>query len=131
MKPSINCVMQGFATGFGVTVDDARNGVLWCDAVEAAFEAWALCIEFDQQQYRFLLVDESWRPRKLKDNTNCRHPAYFGALKEMTYGWVNCTFFCFCLSYPLCNVHQPPIAERIHSILSLVRSLQALARGGV
>ena len=44
--------LQRFRKKMGLAdINDVRNGVVWCDALEAAWEAWALAIGCDGQEY--------------------------------------------------------------------------------
>ena len=50
------------------TISDLRNGVIWCEVVEAAYTAGSLAIGVDDQNdLRIVVLDREWLPWKVRD----------------------------------------------------------------
>lgn len=80
--------LRRYLRQIGLTnVNTKSNGLLWCDALEEAYEAWALGIGCDEVgDFVIVVIDKRWEDKTLKCVSKEKDEGYLKALGEIKFG---------------------------------------------
>ncbi|KAK9804410.1 hypothetical protein WJX72_011514 [[Myrmecia] bisecta] len=69
------------------TINDPRNGVVWCEPFEQAYTHQATAVGVSQTgDFHLLVVNRTWRDLKLRGATRVKDPAFLTLLGDSTFG---------------------------------------------